>query len=72
MEDRYLFLKGCKVVTVNSGDDIIDGGVVVTKNDRIDFVGTEEEASRKYEDIPYELMEYENGMILPIHICFKA
>ena len=48
MEDRYLFLKGCKVVTVNSGDDIIDGGVVVTKNDRIDFVGTEEEASRKY------------------------
>ena len=65
MEDRYLFLKGCKVVTVNSGDDIINGGVVVTKNDRIDFVGTEEEASRKYEDIPYELMEYENGMILP-------
>lgn len=65
MEDKYLFLKGCKIVTMNNEDEIIDNGVIVTRNDRIDFVGTEADACKKYEGIHYELMEYDKGMILP-------
>lgn len=65
MQDNYLFLKGNKVITMDAGDEIIDGGVVVTKNDRIDFVGTESDARKKYESVPYTSIEYEDGVILP-------
>ena len=65
MEDKYLFLKGKQVITMHTGDAIIDEGVVVTKNDRIDFVGTENDARKKYEGVPYTRMEYRDGVILP-------
>lgn len=65
MADRYLFLKGRTIVTMNQNDDIIENGAIVTKNDRIDYIGSADEACKKYANVDYELIEHDKGMILP-------
>ncbi|MFQ9891961.1 MAG: amidohydrolase family protein [Emergencia sp.] len=64
-KEKYLYIKGQKLVTMNSSDDIIDHGVVVVKDNIIDFVGTEREAEKKYAPDECEFLKYENGLILP-------
>ena len=60
-----LCIKAKDVVTMNEKDEILKDGVVVIRDDLIDFVGNEAEVKNLYPKTNLNVMEYPKGVLLP-------